>query len=130
MSQLVSLFNGDSIPNVTDGEQWINLSSGAFCDYDNNPSLSLIYIKLYNWFAVQDERSLAPQSWHVATHGDWNELGKYISYNTPHDPPPGLKIKETGYGHWHSTIGDRPATNVTGFTALPGGMRLDNNSVP
>ena len=119
--------NGDSIPNVTDGGQWINLSSGAFCEYDNNPSLGLIYGKLYNWYAVQDDRNLAPQGWHVASDADWSVLGKYIGSNEFNS---GLKIKETGYRHWVSSSISRPATNETGFTALPGGIRLDNSGVP
>lgn len=119
--------NGDSIPNVTDGEQWINLTSGAYCDYDTNPSLGLVYGKLYNWYAVQDERNLAPQGWHVASDADWIVFGKYIGCG---DFFCGLKIKETGYGHWISSAISRPATNETGFTALPGGIRLDNSGVP
>jgi uncharacterized protein (TIGR02145 family) len=38
----------------------------------------------------------------------------------------GLKIKETGTAHWQSP--NTGATNSTGFTAIPGGMRHNSGS--
>jgi hypothetical protein len=59
--------NGDPIPNVTDDTEWGKLSTGAYCDYDNIPDNSAIYGKLYNWYAVDDSRNIAPTGWHVPT---------------------------------------------------------------
>ena len=53
--------NGDPIPNVTDSTEWINLTTGAYCNYDNDPSNGDIYGHLYNWYAVDDSRGLAPE---------------------------------------------------------------------
>jgi len=73
--------NGDPIPNVTDEDGWVNLTSGAYCYYDNSDSLGQIFGALYNWYTVDDERSMAPEGWHVPTDREWEELAKYISCN-------------------------------------------------
>src|ERR1700690_4031958 len=56
--------NGDLIPNKTDASEWANLTTGAYCDYDNTPSNSAIYGRLYNSNAVIDSRKIAPAGWH------------------------------------------------------------------
>jgi uncharacterized protein (TIGR02145 family) len=110
--------NGDPIPNVTDSLEWGNLSTGAYCDYNNLKSNGDIYGKLYNWYAVDDSRNIAPMGWHIPSEGEWAKLEGYLGSNDI----AGGKLKETGTTHWSDpNIG---ATNETGFTALPGGDRL------
>lgn len=106
--------NGDPIPNVTETAAWANLNSGAYCSYDNNENNKNIYGLLYNWYAVNDSRNIAPEGWHVATDDDWRTLANYVSNNSG-------KLKEAGTKHWKSP--NTGATNETGFTALPGGQR-------
>ena len=116
--------NGDVIPQLEDANTWIDASGGAWCSYDNNPENDVIYGKLYNWYAVNDERGLAPEGWRVPTNEDWIILedlagGEIIA---------GGKLKatgtiEAGTGLWHDP--NTGATNETGFTALPGGYRFD-----
>ena len=55
--------NGDIIPQVQDSLQWSQLTTGAWCYYENDPSKGI----LYNWFAVNDPRGLAPEGWHIPT---------------------------------------------------------------
>jgi hypothetical protein len=55
--------NGDPIPNVTDNAEWEGLSTGGYCDYYNNPNYAPIYGRLYNWYAVDDSRNIAPAGW-------------------------------------------------------------------
>ncbi len=62
--------NGDEIPNVTDDEEWFNLTSGAYCNYKNDTANVALYGKLYNWYSVVDNRILAPEGWHVPTDED------------------------------------------------------------
>lgn len=109
--------NGDPIPNVAHGEAWGSLTSGAYCDYNNEASNSATYGRLYNWYAVSDPRNVAPPGWHVATQTEWNTLVGFLGG----DDVAGGKLKETGITHWQSP--NTGATNVTGFTALPGGAR-------
>lgn len=73
--------NGDEIPNVRNGKEWESLSTGAFCDYDNNPIYGDKYGKLYNFYAVSDDRNIAPRGWHVATDKEWSELQKHLILN-------------------------------------------------
>jgi uncharacterized protein (TIGR02145 family) len=70
--------NGDSIPCVTDSSTWVNLTTGAYCNYNNDPSNANSYGRLYNWYAVIDSRGLAPEGWHVPTYNDWAALENYL----------------------------------------------------
>ena len=118
--------NGDPIPHVTGNSEWAGLSTGAYCVYDNNSSFADTYGKLYNWYAIDDARSLCPEGWRVPTDDEYLALmyeldpGGVINDNIA-----GGKMKATG------TLGDgglwsppnTGATNESGFTALPGGAR-------
>ncbi|MCK4607706.1 MAG: fibrobacter succinogenes major paralogous domain-containing protein [candidate division Zixibacteria bacterium] len=121
--------NGDPIPQVTDGGTWSGLSSGAYCNYDNDEGNVTTYGRLYNWYAVDDSRNIAPAGWHVPTDEEWKQLEMYLGMSQAEADDDGSrgtdeggKLKETGTTHWQSpNIG---ATNESGFTALPGGYRL------
>jgi uncharacterized protein (TIGR02145 family) len=112
--------NCDVIPEVTDSTAWINLSTGAYCNYQNTKSIDTIatFGRLYNWSAVTDNRKIAPSGWHVPTHDEWIILETYLV-----DSVAGIKLKESGNIHWkHFSLFE--GTNETGFTALPGGYRF------
>jgi uncharacterized protein (TIGR02145 family) len=108
--------NGDAIPQVTDGVEWLKLKTGAWCYYNNDPTIGAIYGKLYNWYAVNDPRGLAPKGWHVASKEEWDTLSNYLGG----DLVAGGKLKEAGTAHWKYP--NTGATNETGFFALPGGQ--------
>lgn len=112
--------NGDPISNVIDGTQWLSLTKGAYCDYENSTSNSITYGHLYNWYAVTDSRNICPIGWHVATKDNWLTLTDYLGGLTV----AGGKMKETGTVHWHDP--NFGATNESGFTALPGGHRYSD----
>jgi uncharacterized protein (TIGR02145 family) len=109
--------NGDEIPQVTDPTQWANLTTGAWCYYNNDPANGAIYGKLYNWYAVNDPRGLAPQGWHIPTNAEWTTLTNCLGGLTV----AGGKMKEVGTVHWNSP--NTNATNLSGFNGLPGGNR-------
>lgn len=114
--------NGDSIPNVTDGPTWGGLLTGAYCNYSNDPNNASIYGRLYNWFAVDDPRGIAPEGWHVPSEAEWDILVNYLGGASV----AGGAMKEAGTSHWNSP--NSGATNSSGFTALPGGYRgIGNN---
>ena len=110
--------DGTAIPNITDNDEWGDLTDGAFCNYNNTTNIDTIatYGRLYNWYAVNTGK-LAPTGWHVPTDAEWIALKDFLSggYVT------GGYLKETGTTHWISP--NEGATNETGFTALPGGGR-------
>lgn len=112
--------DGSAIPYVTDATAWKNLTTGAFCKYNNDVNKdSDVYGYLYNWYSVNDSRNIAPAGWHVPTSDDYSKLVDYLGYSTM-----GNDMKEMGITHWLTPNSN--ATNITGFTALPGGFRDDN----
>jgi len=120
--------NGDLIPNITDSLQWTNLTSGAYCNYNNDVNNVATYGRLYNWYAVDDSRSIAPVGWHVPSDDEWKELEMYLGMSQSDADASGWrgtdeggKMKETGTTHWNSP--NTGATNSSGFSALPGGWR-------
>jgi len=113
--------NGDVIPQVKDATAWAALTTGAWCYFNNDPSgYGSIYGKLYNWYAVNDPRGLAPQGWHIATFDEWATLSTTLGGTTL----AGGKLKTAGTSRW--TTPNTGATNESGFSALPGSYR-DNN---
>ena len=113
------LQDGTLILQVTDNAAWGNLSTPAYCWYDNNIGEKNIYGALYNWFAVNTGK-LCPAGWHVPTNSDWDVLTTYLGGFSI----AGGKLKEKGLEHWINP--NSYATNETGFTALPGGVRINN----
>jgi uncharacterized protein (TIGR02145 family) len=108
--------NGDTISNAIDTTIWNHLTAGAYCDYKNTPDSSIIYGRLYNWYAVSDSRNVCPIEWHVSNDSDWLILSNFLGG----DSIAAGKLKEIGTVHW---LSPNNATNESGFTALPGGSR-------
>jgi uncharacterized protein (TIGR02145 family) len=113
--------DGTSIPLVTDNTAWKNLSAPGYCWYSNNETTyKTTYGAIYNWYTVNTGK-ICPAGWHVPTNGEWVALTNYLGGESV----AGNKLKESGSIHW----GDINAgTNETGFTALPGGSRIDDGT--
>ena len=90
--------------------------------YAGNESNVATYGRLYTWYAVMDSRNICPMGWHLPNDNDWTTLTNYLGgVNIA-----GGKLKEAGTIHW--TTPNAGATNETGFTALPGGLRSYNGA--
>ncbi|MCX6174724.1 MAG: fibrobacter succinogenes major paralogous domain-containing protein [Ignavibacteriales bacterium] len=74
--------NGDTIPYLTDGHQWINIQSGAYCNYDNSAGNSATYGHLYNYSAVTDSRNIAPSGWHIPPKTEFLTLKTAVTVNS------------------------------------------------
>jgi uncharacterized protein (TIGR02145 family) len=114
--------NGDLIPEAKTDEEWIKSGINkrpAWCYYNNDPANGEKYGKLYNWYAVNDPRGLAPLGWHIPSDEEWVILNDYLGgwYKIA-----GLKLKSTS--GWNSEPGN--GTNESGFSGLPGGDRFTN----
>lgn len=66
--------NGDSIINGSKKELWDTLPSGAYRNYFDMPKYIMYYGRLYNWFAVNDPRGLAPEGWRIPDVDDWSKM--------------------------------------------------------
>ena len=119
------LNDGTEIPWVTDNAAWGILTTPGYDWYNNDEATyKNTYGALYNWFTVNTGK-LAPTGWHVPTDAEWTILTTYLGGETI----AGGKMKSTGTieagtGLWYSP--NTGATNSSGFTALPGGIRLSN----
>ncbi len=123
--------DSSAIPNITDVTTWSNLITGAYCDYNNMPSYSTTYGKLYNWYAATDIHNICPKGWHVPSDGEWNIMEKYLDSSVDTTAIGwvgtniGNQLKESGTSHWAS---GNNGTNSSNFTALPGGFRYSDGS--
>jgi uncharacterized protein (TIGR02145 family) len=125
----VCFSNGDSIANIQTNSDWQNSSSAsepAWSWYNNDANLGAVYGRLYNGYAVEDDRNVCPTGWHVPTSGEWknflvatgdtvdgvNFFGFGVESATG-----GIEMKDPSY--W----GTDEVTNITGFSARPGGKR-------
>src|SRR5688500_11264876 len=66
--------NGDSIPQVRSNEEWEKAGKEgkpAWCYYKNDTSIGRKYGRMYNWYAVNDQRGLCPEGWDIPTNDEW-----------------------------------------------------------
>ena len=117
--------NGDPIPEANTDEAWEKASmekKPAWCYYENLTEYGTAYGKLYNWFAVNDKRGLAPKGWHISSEEEWNTLAQTLGGAAL----AGKKLKEKGADHWKTP--NKDATNESGFTATPSGLNYSFGS--
>lgn len=109
--------NDNPVPEVLTDKEWQEYGEEgkpAWCYYDNDPANGEKYGKLYNWYAVKDQRGLAPEGWHVPGDDEWARLITHLGGFTA----AGDKLKYTG-----KRAKGVKEIDETGFNALPGGYR-------
>ena len=109
--------NGDVIPQNLSNGDWSSTTSGAMAFYQNDLTYQVAYGGLYNWYAVDDARGLCPSSWHVPTDAELTMLTDHFGGES------------VAGGHMKTTYGwinAGNATNSSGFSGLPGGIRYDD----
>ena len=129
--------NGDTIPYVQDAKQWEVAGfeeKPAWCYYDNNAANGDTFGIIYNWYAVNDPRGLAPEGWHIPTNEEWKLMLENVNYQedaiAKYDC---CMLKDTSSWKQQNPNYNRKQrknnpicktiTNSSGFSALPGGMR-------
>ena len=105
--------NGDKIPEAKTQKEFDTYGAAgepAWCYLDFNKDNGKKYGKLYNWYAVNDSRGLAPSGYHIPSDIEWSTLVEFLG---------GLKVAgiklKAAYGWRDSGNG----TNSSGFSALP-----------
>jgi uncharacterized protein (TIGR02145 family) len=129
--------NGEFIPYVTDNVVWSVLRTGGQTTYNNSldPDTIAKFGRLYNFYAVEDYRYLAPKGWHVSSDLDWVKLIAFISSHLGNSPSVGKSL--AGSTDW-SLVTDKDIlsdflaigadlsfNNSSGFSAMPAGYRAD-----
>ena len=112
--------NGEEIPEAETKDQWKAFSDAneaAWCYYENKGENGTTYGKLYNWYAVNDPRGLAPTGFHIPTDKEWTTLTNYLGGQQI----AGAKMKSNTGWEYHGN-----GTNSSAFAGLPGGYR-DND---
>jgi uncharacterized protein (TIGR02145 family) len=122
------LNNGTILPIVQENLEWSSTTTSAYCTFDNN-----IYGKLYNFYAVADNRKLCPSGWHVPSDNEWKIMETYLGMTQSQADISGLRgtneggeLKLSGCSPEGWSCYNVGATNSSGFSALAGGYRYDN----
>ena len=126
--------NGDPIPQAKTDEEWDKANEKeqpAWCYYDNLPRNGEKYGKLYNWYAVNDPRGLAPEGWHVPSDAEWTVLIDYLGGGDV----AGTKMKSKSGWDSYTTGGPKTCPNCANWNAeyrgkVPCHTCQDTRSVP
>lgn len=121
--------DGSPIELVTEESEWAAMDmnyTGCYCYYNNDISNKDVYGVLYNWSAAGkvEEKEICPVGWHVSSFNDFWDAILVYDPDAPfiYERYVGGAFKETGTTHWQSP--NTGATNLSGFTGLPGGNRF------
>jgi uncharacterized protein (TIGR02145 family) len=104
-----------------------SFTTGAW-SLNNDSQYDCPYGKLYNWYAVVDSRNVCPTGWHVPTDAEWTTLTDYLGGQSDENYNffAGGKMKSTGFQYWLNP--NTEATNESGFSGLPAGIRIFDGS--
>ena len=129
--------DGTPIPEVTSQGLWNNLTTGAYCNYNNDPADSDTYGKLYNWFTTRVEGTitpsnrLAPYGWSLPSYSTFETLrvaGNY-GYGLATDANYiSFLFKEVGTAHWATNTVPVASDNFR-FCAIGNGSRSNGGFV-
>jgi len=122
--------NGDPIPTGHSNKDWTNQQTGAYAVYDENESNADTYGYLYNWYAVNDSRNIAPEGWHVPTDEEWMELEMHLGMSQSQAESEfergtneGSKLAGNADLWTNGALVNDSEFGTSGFNALPGGFR-------
>lgn len=119
---------------LTEGGIWNDMfyaNQSYYAWYNDDVSLKDTYGALYNIYAVapqDNKKNLCPTGWHVAQFVDFWDMIQVLEPGTQYVEDvvnAGSRMKEAGNKHWNNP---NIATNDSGFTALPGGVRYESFS--
>ncbi len=114
--------DGSDIPMVTGDTKWSFTCTPTYCWYDNDEAkYKDVYGALYNFYVAQTGK-ICPEGWHVPTDDEWILIESFLGGSDV----AGKKMKEAGFEHWLKSGSSHEATNESGFTSLPGGLRAEN----
>jgi uncharacterized protein (TIGR02145 family) len=126
--------NGDPIAYIVENDDWHNATTSAICYYQHDENHYHIYGALYNWYAANDPRGIAPPGWRLPTYEDFNDLHNFLSsLDGIGILNGGGPLKAKGLEHWQPNIGvgeDNLGGDWFGFNALGAGARATFSDNP
>ena len=122
--------NGDEIPTGYSDEVWSELDGGAYAIYNDDPVYAEVYGNLYSWLAVDDERGVCPDGWHIPSDVEFMELEMFLGMSE-------FEANSTGYRGtnegsklagrpdlWNSgSLDENTEFGTSGFSGFPAGNR-------
>ena len=125
--------NGDPIPTGFNENGWSNLDvnqTGAYSTYEDNPENGEIFGFLYNWYAVDDERGVCPEGWHVPSDEEFMELEMEMGMSYEEAHAGGLRGTDEGSKLAGNTdlwaeggLKNNDNFGTSGFDAIPGSVK-------
>jgi uncharacterized protein (TIGR02145 family) len=114
--------NGDKIQQAKTKQEWQNANEKkqpVWCYYNFDTSNGIKFGKLYNWYAANDSRGLAPDGWEIPNMQNWNSIFYLLGgYEYANEKLRNLKA-------WGLTE-NTEESNKSGFSSLPSGQ-IDGN---
>jgi uncharacterized protein (TIGR02145 family) len=97
-----------------------------YCYSDDDQNCA-VYGGLYQWdeamqYLTTAGAGICPGGWHLPTDAEWTPLITFLS----NESVAGGRMKEVGLSHWKSP--NFGATNISGFTGLPGDYRISDGT--
>ncbi len=97
--------NGDDINFINEYTDWYYIHTPSYAFYDLSAQNFETYGALYNWYVIEDSRSICPEGWHVPGDEEWMQLELFL----------GMSEDEVqDYGH----RGTNEGSNLAGFESL------------
>lgn len=125
-----TLFRDGIIPidNITDRNTWRSTQKPAYCFYDNDEANKDIYGAIYNYYAVSNDRKLAPTGWHIPSAEEWEEMASFLGGDVQYAYIDNISAQLRAVSDlWISEESKPETNNVSGFSVLPGGSIKWNN---
>jgi len=126
--------DGTAIPTGHSNSDWASLTTGGYAVYNNVEDLGDTFGFLYNGFAVDDNRNIAPEGWHVPSDDEWKELELYlgmneseINYTGSRGSNEGSKLAGNASLWFNGNLANNVEFGTSGFNAIPSGIRKGNN---
>lgn len=105
---IVSFRNGDKIPESKSAQEWVEYlraEKPSYCNFNFKSENSDKYGKIYNTYAITDNRELAPEGWHISKKNEWKLI--FDKFESSHSD----LMSKIG---WDDNIGN----NNSGFNAI------------
>jgi uncharacterized protein (TIGR02145 family) len=121
--------NGDSLFHAKSASEWKTAAEKqipAYCDPEFDTKKTENFGRLYNWYAINDPRGLAPEGWKIPGFNDWEKLINYADSFASETTEKGTAFVLKSTAGWEE---DLNGNNSLGFSVVPAGFIVDNGNL-